>query len=119
MAWRAGIALGGACQAGLSTAGGSYVMPKRKTDPETGEPILTYRENKFVDGYIAAGGNATRAAIQAGYSPNYADRAGSNVLARPHPLVAAAPPSTNALASWALRPSRGLLRSEHPSAQPM
>jgi len=58
-------------------------MPKRKTDPETGEPMLTYRENRFVDGYIAAGGNATRAAIQAGYSPNYADRAASNVLARP------------------------------------
>jgi len=58
-------------------------MPKRKLDPETGEPMLTYRENRFVDGYIAAGGNATRAAIQAGYSPNYADRAASNVLARP------------------------------------
>jgi len=45
--------------------------------------MLTYRENRFVDGYIAAGGNATHAAIHAGYSPNYADRAGSKVLARP------------------------------------
>ena len=35
------------------------VMLKRKTDPETGEPMLTYRENRFIDGYIAAGGNAT------------------------------------------------------------
>ena len=58
-------------------------MPERKIDPETGEPALTYRENRFVDGYIAAGGNATRAAIPTGYNPNRADRAGSKVLARP------------------------------------
>ena len=57
-------------------------MPKRKIDPETGEPGLTFRENKLVDGYIANGGNATRAALDAGYSPKYADRAAHKVLAR-------------------------------------
>jgi len=58
-------------------------MPKRKIDPETGEPALTYRENRLVDGYIANGGNATRAAVDAGYSPKYAGQAAYKVLARP------------------------------------
>src|SRR5262249_51053097 len=58
-------------------------MPKRKTDPETGEPALTYRENRLVDGYIANGGNATRAAVQAGYSPKHATRAAYKALSRP------------------------------------
>jgi hypothetical protein len=58
-------------------------MPKRKTDPQTGEPVLTYRENRFVDGYIAGGGNATRAAVEAGYSTNCANRAAYKVLSRP------------------------------------
>src|SRR5262249_59019122 len=58
-------------------------MPKRKINPETGEPALTCRENRLMHSYIANGGNATRAALDAGYSPKYADRAASKVLARP------------------------------------
>jgi len=59
------------------------VMPKRKIDPETGGPALTWRENKMVDGFVANGGNATRAAIDAGYSSNHASQAAWNVLNRP------------------------------------
>jgi phage terminase small subunit len=58
-------------------------MSKRKIDPQTGEPALTWRENKMVDGFVANGGNATRAAVDAGYSPNYASQAAWNVLNRP------------------------------------
>ncbi len=40
-------------------------MPKRKIDPATGEPELTYREQILVDEYIKNGGNGTRAAASA------------------------------------------------------
>jgi phage terminase small subunit len=58
-------------------------MAKRKIDPKTGEAALTWRENKMVDGFVTNGGNATRAAVDAGYSPNYASQAAYNVLSRP------------------------------------
>jgi len=58
-------------------------MSKRRIDPETGKPALTWRENKMVDGFVANGGNATRAAVNAGYSPNRASQAAWNVLNRP------------------------------------
>jgi len=32
-------------------------MPKRSTDPETGEHNLTYRGKRLIDAYIANGGN--------------------------------------------------------------
>jgi hypothetical protein len=37
----------------------------------------------MVDGFVTNGGNATRAAIDAGYSPNHASQAAWNVLNRP------------------------------------
>jgi len=58
-------------------------MSKRKIDAKTGNPALTWRENNMVDGFVANGGNATRAAIDAGYSPNHASQAAWNVLNRP------------------------------------
>jgi hypothetical protein len=58
-------------------------MSRRKIDPETGEAALTRRENKMVDGFVTNGGDATRAAIDAGYSPNHASQAAWNVLNRP------------------------------------
>jgi len=58
-------------------------MPKRKVDPETGEPALTYRENRLVDQFVANGGNAARAAVDAGYSPNNPSQSAWNVLNRP------------------------------------
>jgi len=57
-------------------------MSKRRIDPKTGKPALTWRENKMVDGFVANGGNATRAAVDAGYSPNHATQAAWNVLNR-------------------------------------
>jgi len=57
-------------------------MSKRRIDPGTGKPALTWRENKMVDGFVANGGNATRAAVDAGYSPNHATQAAWNVLNR-------------------------------------
>jgi len=59
-------------------------MPRRKIDRETGEPALTYRENRMVDQFVANGGNATRAAVDAGYSPKRASQAAWNVLNRPN-----------------------------------
>src|SRR5262250_2731966 len=47
-------------------------MPRRKIDRESGEPALTYRENRMVDQFVSNGGNATRAAVDAGYSPKRA-----------------------------------------------
>jgi len=58
-------------------------MPQRKKDLETGEPELTYRENRLADEYVANGGNGAQAAVDAGYSPNYAPQTASNVLKRP------------------------------------
>src|SRR5262249_9618761 len=59
-------------------------MPRRKIDRETGEPALTYRENRMVDQFVTNGGNATRAAVDAGYSPKRASQAAWNVLNRPN-----------------------------------
>jgi hypothetical protein len=58
-------------------------MPQRRKELETGEPELTYRENRLADEYVANGGNGAQAAIDAGYSPNYAPQTASNVLKRP------------------------------------
>ena len=58
-------------------------MSKRKTDPKTGGPALTWRENKMVDGFVASGGNAARAALDAGYSPKNPSQAAWKVLNRP------------------------------------
>ena len=33
------------------------LMPKRKIDPATGEPELTYREQRLVDQFVKNGGN--------------------------------------------------------------
>ena len=60
------------------------MMPKRKTDPETGEPSLNYRESKMVDQFVANGGNAARAAVDAGYSPKNPSQSAWNVLSRPN-----------------------------------
>ena len=40
-------------------------MSRRKVDPETGEPALTWRENKMIDGFVSNGGNASQAALDA------------------------------------------------------
>jgi len=58
-------------------------MPQRRKDLKTGEPELSYRENRLADEYVANGGNGAQAAIDAGYSPNYAAQTASNVLKRP------------------------------------
>src|SRR5215467_15688118 len=58
-------------------------MSKRKIDPTTGEPELTYREHMFVNEFITNGGNATRAAQSAGYSAARADQSAHQVLRRP------------------------------------
>jgi len=58
-------------------------MPKRKTDPATGEPELTCREERFVDEFIANGGNASSAAASAGYGAARADQSAYQVLRRP------------------------------------
>src|SRR5262245_13920412 len=58
-------------------------MPKRKTDPETGDPALTYRENRMIDRFVANGGNAARAAVDAGYSSKNPSQSAWNVLNRP------------------------------------
>ena len=36
-------------------------MSKRRIDPETGEPALTWRENRMVDEFVSNGGNPARA----------------------------------------------------------
>jgi len=58
-------------------------MPKRKIDPATGEPQLTYREQQFINQYINNGGNASRAATSAGYSSACKDQSAYQVLRRP------------------------------------
>ena len=50
-------------------------MPRRKTDPKTGQQKLTEREARFVEG-VAAGRSVTQAAIDAGYSPKTAAKIG-------------------------------------------
>ena len=44
---------------------------------------LSVKEELFVAAYIANGGHGTKAAIEAGYSPNAADTRASQLLARP------------------------------------
>jgi hypothetical protein len=58
-------------------------MPKRKTDPKTGQPELTCREERFVDEFITNGGNASRAGASAGYGAARADQSAYQVLRRP------------------------------------
>ena len=58
-------------------------MSRRKVDPETGEPALTWRENKMIDGIVSNGGNASRAAVDAGYSPKNPSQSAWKVLNRP------------------------------------
>ena len=58
-------------------------MPRRKIDPETGKPALTWRENKMIDGIVSNGGNASRAAVDAGYSPKNPSQSAWKVLNRP------------------------------------
>jgi len=58
-------------------------MSKRKVDPTTGEPQLTYRESRFLDEFITNGGNGSRAAASVGYSPARADQSANQVLRRP------------------------------------
>ena|SRR5215471_5883444 len=58
-------------------------MSKRKVDPTTGEPRLTYREQRFLDEFITNGGNGFRAAASAGYSPARPGQSAYQVLRRP------------------------------------
>jgi phage terminase small subunit len=58
-------------------------MPKRKVDPATGDPRLTFREERFLDEFATNGGNASRAAASAGYSATRADQSAYQVLRRP------------------------------------
>jgi len=57
-------------------------MPKRRIDPTTGEPELTYREQLLVDEYIRNGGNGAQAAAAAGYTAARLDQAAYQVLHR-------------------------------------
>src|SRR5262249_35414116 len=59
-------------------------MPKRRIDPATGHPELTYREQSFVDEFLHNGGNGARAAVAAGYTAARADHAAYQVLHRQH-----------------------------------
>jgi phage terminase small subunit len=58
-------------------------MPKRRIDPTTGDPNLTYREERFLDEFVSNGGNASRAAVSAGYSAARADQSAYQILRRP------------------------------------
>jgi hypothetical protein len=58
-------------------------MPARKKDPETGEELLTTKEYLFVEYYLgAAQGNATQAALMAGYSAKTAQEVGAQNLSK-------------------------------------
>lgn len=56
-------------------------MPKRRTDAN-GKPRLTNREKLFVE-YVAQGKSLTQAALDAGYSPDYAGQIGSENYKKP------------------------------------
>src|SRR5262249_8174173 len=58
-------------------------MPKRKINPETGEPELTYREQMLLDEFMRNGGNGSRAAVSAGYVSARPDQSAHQVLRRP------------------------------------
>jgi hypothetical protein len=57
-------------------------MSRRRVDPETGQPQLTYRERVFINEYIKNGGNGKEAAIAAGYGAARADQSAYQVLHR-------------------------------------
>src|SRR6516225_4775817 len=57
-------------------------MPKRKTDPTTGQPQLTYREQMLANEFINNGGNGARAAAAAGYKAARLDQAAYQALHR-------------------------------------
>jgi len=57
-------------------------MPKRKTDPTTGQHQLTYREQLLVNEFINNGGNGARAAAAAGYKAARLDQAAYQALHR-------------------------------------
>ena len=57
-------------------------MARRRTNPDTGEPQLTYREQMFVNEYLKNGGNAKQAAIAAGYGSARAEQSAYQVLHR-------------------------------------
>jgi len=57
-------------------------MPKRRKDPITGEPQLTYREQMLVDEFIGNGGNGAQAAAAAGYKAARLDQAAYQALHR-------------------------------------
>jgi phage terminase small subunit len=57
-------------------------MSRRRTNPETGEPQLTYRERVFINEYINNGGNGKQAAIAAGYGSGRPDQSAYQVLHR-------------------------------------
>jgi len=58
-------------------------MPKRKIDPVTGEPELTYREQRLVDEFVKNGGNGSEAAQSAGYGSARPGQSAYQVLRRP------------------------------------
>lgn len=62
------------------------LIKKKKREKKGKEKILTDKQKKFIEEYLVSL-NATKAAIQAGYSQKTADRAGSKLLR--DPLVAA------------------------------
>jgi len=57
-------------------------MSRRRINPDTGEPELTYREHMFINEYINNGGNGKQAAIAAGYGSGRADQSAYHVLHR-------------------------------------
>jgi hypothetical protein len=57
-------------------------MPKRKIDPATGKPQLTYREQILVDEFVRNGGNGAQAAAAAGYKAARLDQAAYQALHR-------------------------------------
>jgi len=57
-------------------------MSRRRINPDTGEPELTYREHMFINEYINNGGNGKQAAIAAGYGSGRADQSAYQVLHR-------------------------------------
>jgi Terminase small subunit len=59
------------------------LMPKRKINPATGEPELTYRQQRLVDEFVTNGGNGSDAARSAGYGSARSDQSAYQVLRRP------------------------------------
>src|SRR5262245_24012641 len=57
-------------------------MSRRRINPDTGEPELTYREQMFINEYFRNGGNGKDAAIAAGYGSARADQSAYQVLHR-------------------------------------